>query len=133
MPTAERAVRISFACNDDRNGLFAGRAYCASVAVRRGEFDLYHDDIERGSAFAVEAARLRIHRRWFPFVSRKEWFGNWCWDAFYLARPVAIGLIDAMRRSGVWHCEGGTARLCDWWDGLPKRATAIAPQGDVRA
>ena len=112
-----RRIRIDFACNDPDNGAFIGRAVRASWGPSDCQCELAADDWFRGFAFTVlDDHSIRLHRRKFPFVRRHVWVGNWCWDSFLFERSVGVKLIQTMRSSGLWHCEGGPTRLFDWFN-----------------
>lgn len=115
-----RSIIVHFACNDHRNGHFAGEAEGCSLDI--GGMPLELEGWAR--RFTVDEARLRfcIHGAWFPFMSSREWVGNWCWNAYRMKRPQAIRLMTHLRWHG-WTCSGGRTRLCDWYDGLPVAAT----------
>lgn len=101
-----KRVRIDFACNDPDNGDFIGLV----------EHAAYHLDgyteIELESPglsplkFTIldEPHAIRLHRSIFPFVFRKVWYGNWCWDSFTFDRPVAKRLLWKLRAKG-WRAD----------------------------
>lgn len=130
-------LRISFACNDERNGMFAGRAWMAEVEslyrVGRHPWDaeLVHDDWGRGVALTVDEQRMRIriHRTWFAFKRRLPMFGNWCWDGFEFERATGKRVLAAMRLNGDWHCEAGPSPFYGWWNRAPhaKGASDVQP------
>jgi hypothetical protein len=111
-----RIVVVSFACNDGRNGVFNGRARGFAVHGDKWSVDYDADDPLRGVAFSVNETLLtfRIHRASYPYVRRKEWYGNWCWDAFAMKRPAALRLLLALNSKDCWHLSGGDTRVCDW-------------------
>ncbi len=119
-----RRIRVSFACNDERNGMFAGRAWMAQpeslyrVGRHPWDAELVHDDWGRGVALTVDHARmrLRIHRVWFGFKAHRPMFGNWCWDAFEFERGTGKRLLALMREQGSWHCEAGPSNFYRWWN-----------------
>lgn len=122
-----RRLRISFACNDHRNGDFAGRATAANVqslyCIGRHPWDaeLAHDDWGRGCRLTVDdkMMKLRIHGVWFPFKARRSWYGSWCWEAFDFERGTAKRLLMLMRERGAWHCEAGVSVFFRWWKRTP--------------
>jgi len=121
-----RTLLLHIACNDER-GQFAGEAEAVQVQGQGWSLDL--DGWAR--SFRVDDARLRlfVHGAWFPFMSSREWVGNWCWNAYRMKRPQALRLIAHLRWHG-WHCDGGGARVCGWFDRLPApppRATTPPP------
>ncbi len=122
-----RRLRISFACNDHRNGDFAGRATAANVqslyCIGRHPWDaeLAHDDWGRGCRLTVDdkMMKLRIHGVWFPFKARRSWYGSWCWEAFDFERGTAKRLLMLMRERGAWHCDAGPSKFYHWWNRRP--------------
>jgi len=109
-----RSIVVHFACNGDQ-GLFQGFAEGISIETRRGSIDL---DGEARFTVDSQMLRFRIARIWFPFMSERQWVGNWCWNAYLMKRPQALRLIAALRGAG-WTCSGGDTRLCDWYERLP--------------
>jgi hypothetical protein len=107
-------VRIDICCNDPGNGAFSGRA----LGVTYRDNELEPDAWGEGYAFTVddERSRFRIHRRWFAFRRRKAWFGNWCWDAFWMDPREAKRLLRALKASGKWDCTSGLVRFSNWFD-----------------
>jgi len=109
---------ISVACNNPDNGLFVGR------------FDHVHygddQDMEIACRFwgsragmrmrFLEDGRVRLGRRVFEYQRHKEWYGNWCWDAFWMERAEARRFLRYLREDGRWHCEGGPTRLYYWFN-----------------
>lgn len=117
----ERRLVVDFACNDE-HGAFRGRAVMAHFRREGGRHDdgcdLQHDDFVDGSSFRVVNGVARLHRGRFPIVATDEWCGNWCWNRYFFARADGLRLLRAMARSGAWSCDGGPARLCDWFEKL---------------
>ena len=70
----------------------------------------------KGAAFTVQDRAVRLHRRWILYRSRKVWFGNWGWDAFWFTPVEAKRLLRAVWDSGKWSCDGGAVRLCKWFE-----------------
>jgi hypothetical protein len=106
------SVIVSVCCNDPDNGLFAGRLWRVDYA----DMELSHDDWERGCAFSYhEPNVIKVSRRLFIYKQRKEWFGNWCWDALWMSRDEARRLVRYLCDSGVWSCEAGPSRLFEWF------------------
>lgn len=113
---------VSIACNNPDNGHFMGR------------FDAMHygDDQEVEIACRFWGSRagmrityfgdgkVRIGRRMFAYQREKEWFGNWCWNGLWMTRKEARRLLRYVRDSGRFTCEGGPARLYDWFNRSPK-------------
>lgn len=134
-----RRIRVSFACNDERNGMFAGRAWMAHpeslyrVGRHPWDAELVHDDWGHGVALTVDHARmrLRIHRVWFGFKAHRPMFGNWCWDAFEFERGTGKRLLALMRDQGAWHCEAGPSSFYRWWNRRPNTGNDRAAEGGL--
>lgn len=106
-----RALRIDFCCNDPDNGNFAGMVIGASFA----DCDLEPANYDYGYRFTLTQKGIRLHRRVFPHIGRKEWVGNWAWDSFLFERSVGVRLLLTLRSQG-WRCTGGPSRLYDWFN-----------------
>lgn len=116
-------MRVSFACNDPRNGVFTGRVdaieleslYRVGSEPWDASFELTHCE---SLAFTVDDKRglFRIHRLWFPYLSSRSWFGNWCWDAFVIERRYARILLNVMRDDGGWTCSVGPTQFFRWFN-----------------
>ena len=123
-------ILVSIACNDPDNGNFRGRASSIHWGNNQ-DMELQHNDWYRGVAVTyVGDDRVRICRRVFRFKRHKDWYGNWCWNAFWMERAEAWRLLRYLRQSGKWKSEGGPCRLFDWFN----RYGRFAPSGStVRA
>jgi hypothetical protein len=120
--TPVRLTRIDVACNDPDNGNFAGRA----VRIDYRGNELEPDDWFKGYAFTVDVtrSRFRIHRRWYAFERSKPWYGNWCWDAFWMHPREAKRLLRDLRTSGRWDCTSGLVRFGNWFTPTPAEGGA---------
>ncbi|HEY0684689.1 MAG TPA: hypothetical protein VGD45_20300 [Steroidobacter sp.] len=118
---------VSIACNNHRNGHFAGRF----DAVTYGhDMEIRHED-ERGMSIGYAGSgRLRISRRIFRYQREQEWSGNWCWNAFWMRPTEARQLLRYLKASGRWHCEAGPSRLFHWFNGTAHRE--MSPQIESR-
>lgn len=121
-----RHLIVSFACNDPDNGSFAGRALFCHVEVPKGEYvEFDHDDWKDGAPFDFDDATITLDGQKYRFERRKGWYGNWCWDGFWVPREEAIRLLLAMHASQEWHCTAGTVKILDW---LERKAPQPKPQ-----
>lgn len=111
----KKYATIHFACNDGRDGSFAGKVCAASYR---------ENDLETNGMcefkFTAGEDFIRIHRRNFKIIGRSYWVGNWSWDAFRMTRGEAKKLLGHLRKNG-WQCTGGRVPFCRWWD---KRSAA---------
>lgn len=79
-------VRIHIACNDPDSGLFAGRA--EQVALDDGALELTCRSLRAPKFTDVVTAFWLSGKRW-RYSGFKEWFGNWCWNAYVFDLPTA--------------------------------------------
>lgn len=126
MSRGSRSIVVHFACNDGRNGLFAGEAEAITIDLAGGQLELY--GWARRFAVDDKGLKLRIHGAWFPFMSSREWVGNWCWNAYRLKRPQALRLLAHLRWHG-WKCEAGRVHACRWFDRLTVKPAPLAAAG----
>lgn len=77
-----------------------------------------------GYAFTVvgraRSEGIRIHRRTFEIHGSREWFGNWCWNRYFMRRDVAKQLLLHLRTNG-WRVTCGPSRIYYWWNGVEER------------
>jgi hypothetical protein len=107
---------VSIACNSHENGAFRGRADSIHYGDDQ-DLELQHQDWYRGVKVTfLKDGRVRIGRRTFVYERHKEWYGNWCWDGFWMKRKEARRLLRYLHDSGRWHCEAGPCRLYDWFN-----------------
>lgn len=106
----KKYATIHFACNDDRDGSFAGKVNAANYGENYIETSGMSD-----VKFTAGEDFIRIHRRTFRIVGRAYWVGNWSWDAFRMSRGEAKRLLAHLRRNG-WECTGGLVHFGRWWD-----------------
>lgn len=120
-----RLVRVSMSCNDPDNGCFAGRVGAIEIETLYLVGPKYNLEASleticvEGYRFTVDdkGLRFRLHRQWFPFVRSKNWYGNWCWDAFVMKRPQAKRLLGVLRDSQKWSCTEAPGRFYGWFNG----------------
>jgi hypothetical protein len=110
-----RTIRIDIACNDPDNGSFAGKTNMIQYRFD-GDYIELEADNWGGYAFTDSGSWIRLHRRKFEVIGSKEWFGNWCWNAYGFKRSVGVNLIMMLRASGRWRCTHGPSRWYDWFN-----------------
>ena len=107
-------VRLDVACNDPDNGLFAHVAEGLQIDTWDGQA-IEFSARRRAPRFAEHAGHIQLLRRKWPILAAKEWYGNWCWNAYWLEPRVAVQLLAAARRSGLFECDEGPSALFDNW------------------
>ena len=126
-------VSIHMACNDPDNGDFAGRV--CQIALPDGALDLTARAWDLLSIRGCprlrdeDGAFVLAGKRW-PFVRRKSWIGNWCWDGYAMTPAKATEFLVWLHRRSLFHCEGGWIELADAWDREPPLSL---PEGWWRA
>lgn len=53
---------------------------------------------------------------WSVLRSR-EWYGNWCWNAYWLTPEDAVRLLARVKASGTFRCDHGPSALFENWNG----------------
>lgn len=105
-------VRVDVCCNDPDNGLFDHRA--AMIQLPDQLLDLSASDF-RGPTFREYSDSIKLSRRRFPVLASKEWFGNWCWNAYWLDVVDAVDLLTYAHAIGAFDVEQGEERLFARW------------------
>jgi hypothetical protein len=114
----EAMTLISIACNHPDNGHFIHRFASLHYGDEQ-DMEIVHKFCGPRSGVSIKYLgdyRVRISHRIFTFQREKEWFGNWCWNAFWMERREARRLLRYLRDSGSWICEGGPDRLYRWFN-----------------
>lgn len=133
-------IRIDVACNDPDNGNFAGRA----PMIQIGDIDLEARDFYgRPPRFAILAAtpegvsRFRLSGKTWTYRASKAWYGNWCWDAFWLRQLDAADFVNWLRRRRLYDCITGPSTFHEWFDGegppMERRLLAMLLEQEMRA
>ena len=105
-------VRMDVCCNDPDNGLFDHRA--AMIHLPDQLLELGASDF-RGPAFREHPDHIQISRRKFACGRSKEWFGNWCWNAYWLDIDEAVEMLVYVHKTGAFNCDQGEERLFNRW------------------
>jgi hypothetical protein len=121
---ASARVRLDVCCNDPDNGIFAHCAERLQVSTWDGEH-IELPSVRRAPRFEETSGGIRLLRREWPILASKEWYGNWCWNAYWLEPAVTVRLLAAAKRSGLFHCDCGPSQLYDDWNGTDNLDEAL--------
>lgn len=113
--SAPARIRLDVCCNDPDNGLFAHCAEQLQVSTWDGEH-LELAAVRRAPRFTEISGGIRFMRRVWPVLASKEWYGNWCWNAYWLAPTDLVRLLAAAKMSGLFHCDCGPTQLYENWN-----------------
>jgi len=106
----EPTVEIMVACNDWRNGNFAGKA--SEFRFATGEHELYLESTQGPVKFIwYPSTCFQIgccKRPKFDGRNRRSWVGNWCWDAIHVDRTTAIEVMRLLKRLGFRPMSGSS-------------------------
>lgn len=105
-------VRLDVCCNDPDNGSFDARAAALSLPDTLAEFGSYDF---RGPVFREHSEAIQISRRRFACAGSKEWFGNWCWNAYWLDVADGVRLLAYVHTLRAFNCDMGEERLFARW------------------
>jgi hypothetical protein len=116
--TVLNTIRIDFACNDPDNGNFAGRVAQIHVGdalelVARNWNILSFNGCPR---FRVDRRFIVLSGKRWPIVQSVDWYGNWCWNAYWFEPDVAADFLVWLRGRDLFQCEGGDVIACDSWE-----------------
>jgi len=109
-------VRLDVCCNDPDNGIFAHRAEQLQIDTRDGESIELVSVRDPAPRFTEGALSIRLCRRNWPILGSKEWYGNWCWNAYWLHPAHAVALLAAVKRAGQFNCDCGPSQLYANWN-----------------
>lgn len=106
-------VRIDIACNDPDNGCFAG---CAQmIELPDGLMELEARSYDRPPRFADLGGAFRLAGKRWPYQRSKDWFGNWCWNAYWLTDADARAFLIWLHGRKLFDCTCGEERLFNIW------------------
>lgn len=112
-------VRIDFCCNDPDNGLFAHAVCQIQLPDQLLELVAKQWSITsfRGCPrFAEVPGGIRLSGKRWPIVRSIEWYGNWCWNAYWMKDQVARQFLMWLHRRRLFQCECGEERLANLWE-----------------
>lgn len=112
-------IRVEVACNDER-GHFAGKFEALCFAAKGERIGL---DLRSGSAPRFKELPdgcIYVYRRRCDVLASREWYGNWCWNAYVITLPMAAWWLThavSKGRFGLDMAEGDHAcRISDLID-----------------
>lgn len=108
-------VRLDVLCNDPDNGIFANRAEAIQVSTWDGEL-IELPGVRRAPRFTEIDGGIRFLRRRWPVLGSIKWYGNWCWNAYFLHPDVILDLLALAHGSGLFHCDCAPSALYDNWN-----------------
>lgn len=128
-------VRIDFCCNDPDNGLFAHAVCQIHLPDQLLELTAKQWGILsfRGCPrFAEVKGGIRLSGKTWPIVASKEWYGNWCWNSYWMRDHVARQFLVWLHGRRLFNCECGETRLFNLWkraEPLPLEPEKEHPNG----
>lgn len=117
--THPASLRVDVLCNDPDNGLFVHRAEGLQVTTWDGEDIEFICQRVRAPRFSEVYGGIRFMRRRWEVLASKEWFGNWCWNAYWLSPEDTVALLGLVKASGVFSCEHGPTPMFENWNNDP--------------
>jgi hypothetical protein len=107
-------IRIDIACNDPDNGIFAHRAHM--IHLPDGLMELEARNYDRPPRFTLTDKGFRLAGKRWPVARSKDWYGNWCWNAYLLEEPVARAFLVWLHGRKLFDCTCGETRLYNAWN-----------------
>lgn len=111
-----RAVRLDVCCNNPDNGLFAHAAEAFQVTTLDGD-EVEFESVRRAPRFAEVPGGIRMLRHVYLTSRQVEWYGNWCWNAYWLHPQILASLLYHAKRSGLFCCASAPCELYENWNG----------------
>lgn len=81
-------IRVEVACND-AHGHFAGKFEALCFAARGERIGMELSGGASPRFKELPDGRIYVYRRRCEVLSSREWFGNWCWNAYVIPLPMA--------------------------------------------
>ena len=111
-------IRIDIACNDPDNGLFQHRVTEIQVAGQMLELVAKQWGLlspNRCPRFEEKSGAIVLSGKRWPIVRSREWFGNWCWNAYWFEVETARDFLQWLHRRRLFNVECGDSGLFDMW------------------
>jgi len=106
--------RIDLCCNDPDNGNFAG--YVSAIHVGDLELMSHRWWMSRpGPRLRVEADHFILSGKRWPYLRAKEWYGNWCWDAYWVEPAVCADFLIWLHGRDLFDVETAETRVFNLW------------------
>ena len=119
-------ITLEVACNDPDNGLFDYKAPALNVAGN----ELEARRLREPRFLEIDGRRpgwnrIRLAGKCWDYNGSKEWYGNWCWNAYYLLpcdlkkTPgwYMVDFLKWLRGRELYDCTYGLSDFCHWFDG----------------
>jgi len=93
---AEDPVIVSLCCNYGGNGMATGRVQRIEADGVTAEFDAFEPEDSPAlpkCSILTNPLTLFIGHVRIPISGHQNWYGNWCWDAVWMARKDARRLL----------------------------------------
>ena len=58
---------------------------------------------------------IRFAGKTRPVIGSKSWYGNWCWEAYWMKAAVAIQFMVRLHGRKLFDCTAGWDVLYDLW------------------
>jgi hypothetical protein len=116
-------VTVEVACNDE-GGRFAGIAEGLCFAARGERLSL---DLSGGAAPRFKElpdGAIYIYRRRCIIHASREYFGNWCWNAYVVDLPIAAWMLHHSIKTGKFSMDAADGNhACRLSDALDEGAS----------
>lgn len=124
----QRAVSVSFCCNNPDTGMFTGRFGSVEIGEEilhltnsrrvkdpRISFDLA-TPVGGGWGASPVAGTIKVARQKFPILGYKYGWGNWCWDLVMMLPEDVIDLLNCLKRMNCFTPECGETRWFNFFE-----------------
>lgn len=105
-------VMIEVACNDPDNGNFAGRAEQTQIGDQFVELEAKREPAPR---FVETPRGFRLAGKNWTTYGGKDWFGNWCWNGYWMTIPDAVAFLAWLHQRDLYDLTTGESRIFSRW------------------
>ena len=119
-------ITLEVACNNPDNGVFDHKAPFINVAGM--EFGARR--LPEPTFFELEGrrtgwGRIRLAGKCWDCYGSREWFGNWCWNAYILYPSdqsktsgwYMVDFLKWLRGRELYSCDLALSDFAEWFDG----------------
>jgi hypothetical protein len=105
-------VIVEVACNDPDNGTFAYRAEQIQIGHQLIELEAKRELAPR---FVELLSAFRLAGKKWPHYGGPTWFGNWCWNGYWMDIPTAVDFLAWLHQRNLFNLTCGEERIFNRW------------------
>ena len=107
---------LDVCCNDPDNGNFAGVAMQLMIGCAEFEAIAWDGLGLKCPKFQLTEQGFKMSGKHFKTLGSKDWYGNWCWNRYWMEGEELVDFVLWMWRRVNFNCSTATEEFCDWFE-----------------